>query len=98
MAVRQIGVVYDQYRKIANIQAIPFDEILSQLLKKMKRDTDFIGPSMYLFTDIADDLRKIDQNEKGIKNAFQIMKKQQDELANFLVTLNKKRSQEKIKS
>jgi hypothetical protein len=95
MVVRQSGVVFDQFRKIASIQAIPFDEILSQLLKKMKRDTDFIGPSMYLFTDIAEDLRRIDENEKGIKFAFQIMKKQQDELANFLVTLNSKRSQEK---
>ncbi len=94
MIVRQIAVKFDQCRKRASVRSIPFDEILSQLLKKLKRDTDFIAPSKYLFTDISEDIKVIEDNEKSINNAMKIMKKQQDDLAEFLVNLNSSRASE----
>ena len=98
MIVKQIAVQFDQYKKIANVQAIPFDEILSQLLKKLGRDSEVIGPARFIFTDMSDITHRINSNETQIKNAFKILKIKQDELANFLVKFNNFKSEKVVDS
>lgn len=88
MLVKEIGVQFNKFRKVASTQSIPTDEILSQLDKKLEKDTNYIGPQKFLLSDLTEMTRRIIYNEQHINNAVNYLKEKQDDLASYLVKFN----------
>jgi hypothetical protein len=88
MHAREIAHEFMKFKKIASIQSIPADEILSRLEKKMHLDINALGHENMILNDITDQTKRIIENEKEINSAVNYLKNMQDEFAEFLVKIN----------
>jgi hypothetical protein len=88
MIVKELGVQFNKFRKISSTNSIPTDEILSQLERKLEKDTNVCGPMKFLINDITETTKRITENEQHINNSVNYLKEKQDELAAYLVKFN----------
>jgi len=88
LVTRQIAVQFNRFFKYARNQAIPSDEILLQLQKKLLKDSNKFGPKKFMISDITETTKRILEKEKEINSSINYLKDKQYELAEYLVKFN----------
>ena len=60
--------------------------------KKFEIDVEILGPFKYLLEEAVDLSRKINEGEAEIHQSLEILKKKQDEVGNFIIDVNRIKS------
>jgi len=86
---------FNKILKVNDSNGVSLDDLMSGLRRKFDFDIEILGPFKYILEEAVELSKKINESEVEIHHSLDILKKKQDDIGKFIVTVNELKCNEK---
>lgn len=87
-------IKFNKILKVNDSNSVSLEDLLGTLRRKFESDIEVMGPMKYLLEDVVARSKQINDSELEIHHSLDILKRKQEEIAKFILDLNKKKTME----